>query len=96
MDTKVTENSARFRRHQGRPLGLQLLWLAHDCGGNAESHKSLAKRIWSVTPGLLYEQRVAQRQEAARTRPDMEPLFRAERPTFAEERDGEPFLLCGF
>jgi hypothetical protein len=99
MDRKLkkfdpAERSAKAkRRQQGRPLGMQLLWLSYDCKGNADDHKNLANR-WLVTPGMKFAERCQARTEGMAD-PSLTELFQQERPAWPEEDRGEPHSLCG-
>jgi hypothetical protein len=82
MDRKGKEHpnhdrSAKFRA-QGRPLGMMLLWLSVECPGNKDLHKDLCK-TWALIPGMMFEARVALRDEASTTMPHLNDVFSAER-----------------
>ena len=78
---------------QGRPLGMQLLWLAFDCGGDRDRHKEELKK-WAEVTGYRYEDRCTAR-EAAMTLPSLAEVFDMERDPWPDEARGEPHYLCG-
>ena len=99
MDRTLTQhaswNTSAAYRPQGRPLGLQFLFLTVDCKWEKATHKAAVDR-WKLVPGLMFQERKTLRAEAKLQRPDLDALFKAERPPRADELDGgEPPLLCG-
>ena len=89
---KSPANEGRYSA-QGRPLGLLLLFLKFDCGGNADLHKVQFKR-WQILPGMRVDDRRAVRAEAWAL-PVFQPAFALERARRVGEPE-EPYFLAGF
>ena len=81
-------------RARGRPLGVMLLWLNYDCQGNKEAHKAQGPR-WAVEPGMRWPERCQLRSQAMAD-PAFAGLWECERDARPDEKNGEPFELCGF
>jgi hypothetical protein len=98
LDRKSREHPFHARgpkwKTQGRPVGLQLLWLSFDCGGVKDRHSDLLK-VWFMEPGMKYEDRHMTRAYVGTHRLDLAPVFEMERHPWDDEVLGEPFFLCG-